>query len=239
MSGDNEQFSRIKQFYDEEYYGTSAKNHELPWHYRLVADRLGSLKGARVLDVACGVGDWLALVQSRGAEISGIDISERAIDRCRQRFPHREFHLGPAESLPFPDAAFDVVTCLGSLEHFVQPEKALREMLRVATPDAAILLLVPNAGFLPRRLGLYGGTHQVKVREVVRSLDEWRELFRGAGLSVDKRWRDLHVLSWSWINLGGWRGWVPRALQALLLPVWPLDWQYQVYHLCHRAAGPT
>ena len=236
MSDDNEQFSRIKQFYDDEYYGSSNHDHELPWHYRVVANRLGPLDGARVLDVACGVGDWLALLKSRGAEVHGIDISERAIDRCRVRFPGADFHLGPAESLPFPDATFDLVTCLGSLEHFVQPEKALREMLRVATPNAQILLLVPNAGFLPRRLGLYGGTHQVKVREVVRSLDEWRELFSAAGLSIDRRWRDLHVLSWHWIGLGGVGGWIPRALQALMLPVWPLGWQYQVYHLCHRKA---
>lgn len=235
MSEDNEQFSRIKQFYDDEYYGSSAHERELPWHYRVVANRLGNLDGLKVLDVACGVGDWLALLKSRGCEVHGIDISERAIERCKQRFPGGDFHLGPAEDLPFADGSFDLVTCLGSLEHFVQPERALREMLRVARPAARFLLLVPNAGFLPRRLGLYGGTHQVKVREVVRSLDEWRDLFLGAGLSIDERWRDLHVLSSDWIGLGGWRGWIPRALQAVMLPVWPLAWQYQVYHLCHRA----
>ena len=126
------------------------------------------------------------------------------------------------------------MTCLGSLEHFIEPENALREMMRVAKPDARFLLLVPNAGFLPRKLGLYGGTHQVKVREVVRSLHEWNALFERAGLIIETRWRDLHVLSLEWIGLHGWKEWFPRCMQALMLPLWPMRWQYQVYHLCRR-----
>jgi len=202
---------------------------------RVIANRLGNLSSSKVLDVACGIGDWLSLLKSRGSEVHGIDISERAIEMCRQRFPGGDFRLGPAEELPFATGSFDLVTCLGSLEHFVQPERALREMLRVARPDAQFLLLVPNSGFLPRRLGLFGGTHQVKVREVVRSLDEWRALFETAGLSIEARWRDLHVLSLEWIGREGWRPWLLRCAQALALPLWPLTWQYQVYHLCRRA----
>lgn len=236
MAENDEEFSRIKQFYDDEYYGSSNRDHGLPWHYRVIADRLGSLAGLRVLDVACGVGDWLALLSARGSEVHGIDISEQAVERCKRRLPGGDFRMGPAENLPFADASFDLVTCLGSLEHFVEPERALREMLRVARPQARFLLLVPNAGFLPRRLGVYGGTHQVKVREVVRSLDEWHDLFTQAGLAIEERWRDLHVLTFEWIGLAGPLGWIPRALQAAMLPLWPMAWQYQVYHLCHRRA---
>lgn len=83
-----------------------------------LADQLRLVPGQQVLDVACGVGGWLEIAASRGATISGIDISERAIDICRQRLPEGEFQVGPAETLPFPDRRFDLITCLGSLEHF-------------------------------------------------------------------------------------------------------------------------
>jgi hypothetical protein len=105
-------------------------------------------------------------------------------------------------------------------------------MVRVAKPGAVFLLLVPNSGFLPLRLRLYSGTQQADVREEVRSLSEWRKLFDNAGLRVRYRWKDLHVLSPSWIFRGAWYSWPLRAAQAAVLPFWPLSWQYQVYHLC-------
>lgn len=231
----DDQLARIKQFYDDEYYGSLLRDHPLSWHYAKIADRLVPLAGKKVLDVACGTGDWLALLESKGCEVHGIDLSDRAIEICRQRLPRGDFHVGPAETLPFAGDSFDLVTCLGSLEHFLEPDVSLREMLRVARANARFLLLVPNAGFLPRRLGLYGGTHQVKVREVVRTLDEWNALFTRAGLVVEKRWRDLHVLSREWIGLHGWKQFPLRLLQAAVLPLWPMGWQYQVYHFCKRA----
>ena len=75
-------------------------------------------------------------------------------------------------------------------------------MKRVAKPDAKFLLLVPNAGFLPRRLGLYGGTEQASVREEMLSLQQWQSLFDTRGLTGEHRWRDLHVLSLAWIFRG-------------------------------------
>jgi hypothetical protein len=108
----------------------------------------------------------------------------------------------------------------------------LREMVRVARTDAQFLLLVPNADFPPARFGLYGGTFQSSVHEELRSLPDWQKLFESAGLVVVKRWRDLHVLSTRWINLGPWYLRPIRLTLALMLAIWPLSWQYQVYHYC-------
>jgi len=233
--GEEGEIDQIRRFYDEEYY-QGAMSKGLPWHSRRAARLLGDVKGKAVLDVACGLGEWLDFFHRVGAaRVSGIDLSARAIERCRERMPYGDFHVGAAEILPFDDGTFDVVTCMGSLEHFVDKPAALREMLRVARPGARFVLLVPNAGFLTRRLGLYGGTQQARIKEDVQSLDAWGELFASSGLVVTRRLRDLHPLSKSWITLGRPVGWPVRALQALALATWPLAWQYQVYHFCERA----
>lgn len=223
--------TEIRDYYDRHYY-KNVREESVPSHYRRLARRFEPWQGKRLLDVGCGSGIWLRAATELGAVPAGVDISQVALDACKQTLPLAELRCGAAESLPFADREFDFVSCLGALEHFLDPLAALREMFRVAKPEACFLLLVPNASFLTRRLGLFSGTQQVDVREDVRTLGEWQKLFESSGLIVRHRWRDLHVISLSWIFRGRWFGWPLRAAQALALPFWPLSWQYQVYHLC-------
>lgn len=223
---------QVQRFYDEKYYARECDDLVLPWHMRMVASRLGTLKGKSVLDVACGTGVWLKELQKRGAQPCGIDISSLAVQRACLRLPAADIREGVGEELPFESDRFDLVTCMGSLEHFLDQPRALKEMLRVGRGGATFLLLVPNAGFLTRRLGLYGGTGQVAIRETVRPINEWARMFEDAGLRVRAKWRDLHPLSRHWICSGSPMTWPVRAMQAAALAVWPTSWQYQVYFLC-------
>jgi ubiquinone/menaquinone biosynthesis C-methylase UbiE len=224
--------SAISNFYDRVYYRNGVDRKAPTFHLRRLARRFEPWAGRRILDVACGPGSWLQAVATRGAIVSGIDISQVALDTCGSALPEAELHCATAEHLPFADRRFDFISCLGALEHFLDPKASLREMVRVAKSDAYFLLLVPNADFLPSRLGLYSGTLQASVKEEARSLIEWQQLFRSAGLRVQARWKDLHILSPAWIFRGRCYGWPLRAVQALALPFWPLSWQYQVYYLC-------
>lgn len=223
---------RVREFYDSVYYRDAEPATVVTKHLRRLAEKLGPWTARRVLDIACGIGLWLRTVEAHGAIPAGADISHKAVAICQRALPNATLYCGPAERLPFADGEFDFISCLGALEHFLDPHAALREIVRVAKPGAMVLLLVPNSDFLPRRLGLYSGTHQAQVREEDHPLEEWRTMFESVGLRVERRWRDLHVLSASWIFRGPWYGWPLRAAQALALPLWPLSWQYQVYHLC-------
>lgn len=228
--------NEIQHFYDDVYYdGDKVQPTAVTGHLRHLAQKMPIVPGQSVLDVACGRGEWLMALVARGAVPHGLDISQRAIAVCQQQMPQGEFHAGVAESLPFADDQFALVSCLGSLEHFLDPLAALREMVRVAKPDATLLLLVPNADFLTHRLGLYRGTNQADVHEVARSKAEWEALFAVAGLQVQSCWRDLHIFSWRWLTLGRWWHVPLRAVQALSLLAWPLRWQYQLYFLCRVA----
>lgn len=237
MNNDQQrELETIRTFYEEDYYRDLPARVAPSGHHRRLVRRLRVAAPLAVLDVACGTGGWLMACAEAGATVAGVDLSQRAIACCTRDLPTGEFHATPAERLPYADRRFDLVTCLGSLEHFVDPLAALREMRRVARPAARYVILVPNADFLTRRLGLYGGTRQTRAREDVRSLAEWQALFATAGLEVQARWKDLHVLSPEWILRRPLVGVPARLLQALALPLWPLAWQYQVFFLC--AAAP-
>lgn len=223
---------KIKDFYNNEYYSSVIAS-DLPWHQKKVIAELGDLTGKSVLDIACGTGDGLRYFSGLGADVAGIDISERAIEVCCATLPDAQVHVGVAESLPFNQDSFDIVTCFGSLEHFLDQAKALDEMHRVLKKsNGKALLLVPNAGFLTRKLGFYSGTNQSGVRETVYSIAQWKLLFENAGFSVTHMYRDLRPMSKDWINRGNLLSKCVRMAQAMALTVWPIRWQYQVYFLC-------
>ncbi len=224
----------MRRFYDGVYYRDVPRPGKISRHYRRLALRMAVSQGQRILDVGCGTAEWLRAAHDQGAIPIGIDLSQRAISIGRISLHEGILLTGCAESLPFGEGQFDMVTCMGSLEHFMDMKQALLEMVRVARDDSPILILVPNAGFLTRRLGFYKGTIQSDICEVTMNTDQWKRVFEEAGLHVKKRWRDLHILSWRWISLS--KGWhIPfRALQAAALIVWPLSWQFQVYHLCEK-----
>jgi ubiquinone/menaquinone biosynthesis C-methylase UbiE len=226
--------TKVADFYDNIYYKDASLQPlpDLSRHLYKLAERIGVKSGNQVLDIACGTGEWLNVVAARGAIPTGIDISNQAIRLCRERIRNGTFEVGVAEELPFADDSFDIITCLGSLEHFLDQPAALREIVRVAVNDARVVILVPNSGFLTHRLGLYKGTHQVAVQETLRTINEWEHMLIEQGLRIEQRWKDLHVLNVAWIKRPPYYLVPLRLIQALMLLVWPLQWQYQIYHLC-------
>lgn len=100
----------------------------------------------KILDVGTGTGGNLLALDKLGA-VSGIDISERAVEFCRRRGLENVF-LSPAEKIDSPAAGFDVITCLDVLEHVPNPQEALAEMKRVLKDAGRIIITVPAFRFL-------------------------------------------------------------------------------------------
>ena len=108
---------------------------------RLVAFA-GVRAGQRILDVACGTGVVAITAGRGGARVTGLDLTPELLQRARENAAlagvEVEWHEGDVESLPFGDAAFDVV--LSQFGHMFapRPEVATREMLRVLKPGGVI-----------------------------------------------------------------------------------------------------
>lgn len=112
-------------------------------------------KGQKVLDIACGDGLLMRALKKNGALVSGVDISEEGVKKCREKGLDVSVVDIAAEKLPFPNRTFDVVIMLDVLEHFYSPEFLLREAIRVSKKD--IIISVPNFNSLPARLQVLMG----------------------------------------------------------------------------------
>ncbi|MGH9470348.1 MAG: class I SAM-dependent methyltransferase [Terriglobia bacterium] len=101
--------------------------------------------GEIALDVACGPGT-LVLELARIVRFArGIDITHPMLLQAREFQRERNvtntfFDQGEAERLPYPDHAFDLVTCQFSFHHMPKPEAALKEMLRVTRAEGRIMI---------------------------------------------------------------------------------------------------
>ena len=108
---------------------------------RMVAERLGPLRGLRVVDVGCGTGRWAAYACERGAMAIGVDACEEML-RIAFRKPsiaHRLI-LAEASSLPLRDSAADLALCSFALSYFSNPTLALSEMSRVTRSGGRLVV---------------------------------------------------------------------------------------------------
>jgi dolichyl-phosphate beta-glucosyltransferase len=109
----------------------------------LLAHLINSFKNLspKILDVGCGTGANLLAFSNLG-EAFGIDVSDKAIEFCKQR-GLRQVSQCPVESINFEDKAFDIITCIDVLEHVTNPIKALLEINRVLKDSGRAIITVP------------------------------------------------------------------------------------------------
>ena len=87
--------------------------------------------GNEVLDACCGTGD-LAIAAARiGGRVTGLDFSERMLERARKKAPELKWISGDLLELPFPNASFDAATVGFGVRNVDDLERALRELRRV------------------------------------------------------------------------------------------------------------
>jgi SAM-dependent methyltransferase len=104
----------------------------------------------RLLDVGCGVGDFLVAARARGWEVEGVELEERARAICAERgLAVIEAPLDPER---FPPAHFDVVTSFEVLEHMIHPRAEIESVVRVLRPAGLLYVTTPNFSSLTRRI---------------------------------------------------------------------------------------
>ncbi len=164
----------------------------------------------RVLDVACGTGIVARLASqhiSAGGTLAALDINPGMLAVARSTLPSDisiDWHEASADSIPFPDASFDVVLCQMGLEFMPDKNAALCEMQRVLVPGGRLIFNVP--GPTPRMFKImedafarHVGTDAARFINLVFSLHETEELkglIQSANFqhsSVQSKIKSLHL----------------------------------------------
>ena len=131
--------------------------YEKEWHIPAAAD-FANARGLRVLEIGCGMGTDGAQFAKAGADYTGIDLTEAAVELARKRFHvsglKGEFRVADAERLDFPDASFDLVYSHGVLHHTPDIEAAVREIHRVLKPGGRAVVMLYHRGSYNYRIGI-------------------------------------------------------------------------------------
>jgi ubiquinone/menaquinone biosynthesis C-methylase UbiE len=161
---------KVSDFYDDIY---STGGYDNPVKFIDSVIRLIPGDGVKVLDVACGNGNFLARAEKK-FKTYGVDISPAAIKLASKKLRSTDLRVASATKLPFKRGSFDAVTCLGSLEHFPDMDKSLEEMKRVVKDDGLVIIHVPNSRYLVHMALRIDSQGQINERLATEG--EWREI---------------------------------------------------------------
>jgi SAM-dependent methyltransferase len=135
---------------------------------------------AMILDVGCGTGANLKLLQSFGTAV-GVDISRQALSFCRARgIPRDRTYLASATDLPFPSGQFNLAISFDVICNIADDARAFAEISRVLKPGGRFISLLPAYQWL-------WGEHDVAVGHQRRyDAREVRRKFSAAGLATER-----------------------------------------------------
>ena len=110
-------------------------------------------RGSKVLDVGCGDGDLLQLLETRGIDGRGIELSREGVNRCVAKGLAVVQGDADTDLVNYPDDAFDYVILSQTLQATRQPRVVLENLLRIGR---RAIVSFPNFGFWKMRLQLVG-----------------------------------------------------------------------------------
>jgi demethylmenaquinone methyltransferase / 2-methoxy-6-polyprenyl-1,4-benzoquinol methylase len=97
--------------------------------------------GDHVLDGCCGTGDLALAAQEAGGKVTGLDFSERMLERARRKSSSIEWVRGDLLELPFEDHSFDAATVGFGVRNVADLDRALGELARVLRPGGRLGIL--------------------------------------------------------------------------------------------------
>lgn len=200
--------------YKFQIYGDDRVRSDYEARYRTVleASRRYTSTLRRVVDVGCGVGNFLEWVRSEGMDGTGVDVDDDAIATCRER----GLDATRLEDLHdrVPAGSVDLVTLWDVVEHLDDPAEVVRDLTSLLRPGGLMAFETPDASF-PVRPAV------IAIRKVAEPI-RWSDMlyysdhltyFTVAGLSTLVERAGLEVMEHR-----GMRS--PQAKMSQLFDVW-------------------
>jgi ubiquinone/menaquinone biosynthesis C-methylase UbiE len=132
---------------DAQHYATGREDYH--WYQTQLKFMTNALAGktGRVLDLGCAAGVEIAALRHAGFTVLGVDYVHRMLLASKRRLandPTVSFTRADAEYLPFRDASFDHVVCLGVLEYLPSYSRTIAEVHRVLRSDGIAVVALPS-----------------------------------------------------------------------------------------------
>ncbi len=142
------------------------------------------------LDISCGRAYLPKLAETYGAVAHGLDLSYAALHHAKKQAGVRNLVVANSQALPYASNSFNVVSNIGSMEHYVDMDTAVREMTRILKPDGRAYILVPNTFSLTTNIwiAMRQGRTSIDNQPIQRyaARREWQDLIETYGLKVEK-----------------------------------------------------
>ena len=161
------------------YELVEAHRYTKEWHIPIAAD-FQSARGLQVLEIGCGLGTDGAQFAEAGADYTGVDLTEAAVELARQRFElfdlPGKFQTADAENLDFDNESFDLVYSHGVLHHTPETGKAVKEIHRVLRPGGRAVVMLYHRDSYNYRVNISvlrrAGAHLLKWEPGVKLINK-------------------------------------------------------------------
>lgn len=158
-----------------------------PPRLRFIEQACDGLKGKRALDVGCGGGILTEALAAKGADASGIDLAQAALDVARRHAQKSGLSIDyrgcAAEDLAMQSpASFDVVCCLEMLEHVPDPSSVVRACAQLVKPGGNVVFSTINRN--PKSFALVIVAAEYVARLIPRGTHEYAKFIRPSELSA-------------------------------------------------------
>jgi 2-polyprenyl-3-methyl-5-hydroxy-6-metoxy-1,4-benzoquinol methylase len=107
-----------------------------------IINNLGLHSDVKILDIGCGRGTLRKYLSFKN--IYGVDISKEALKEAKKVYLNTVQVDLDKKPIPFKDNSFDIVVCLGVIEHIFNPLRLLQECHRALKKNGTLFLLAPN-----------------------------------------------------------------------------------------------
>ena len=164
------------------------------WVERIV----GGIEGKRVADVGCGGGIFAEALAQRGADVTGIDLSEKAIAVARlhqfESGTNVDYRRVAAETLALEmPSAFDIVTCLELLEHVPEPASTIAACSALARPGGTVVFSTINRNPKSYAQAILAAEYVLKL--LPRGTHDWARFLRPSEIAAFGRRAQLELIS--------------------------------------------
>lgn len=135
----------------EKYEKMYSVKHIYDRHSGFIIQFLKLKKVERILDLGCGMGNFLVKAQDAFSHLYGIDPGPRSCEIARRLLPKADLRIGKGEYLPFDNNFFDAVVMKGVVHHLKDPVVVFREVSRCLKGNGVVVVFEGNRSSIYRR----------------------------------------------------------------------------------------